>query len=294
MNIIGLGQCGCNIAKCFEQYPQYDVYYINTEKVKSKEYLFPEQQYYSEKEQINIGKTFLMPERDSHEEYEENCPDFTKFFKKVKDEVLFVIGGSGAISGACLKILEYLKHCEITIAYIRPEIMLLSEKKTLQEKVVYNILQEYTRSGLFKDIYLFSNTKLEEVVSDITILNRFDKLNEVISSSLHMINVFKNTKPIMSTISEFSDIARIGSIGSFDYEENSEILYFSLDNICEKCYYYAIPEKQLKEDTELFRKITEQMREKAEDEIKVSYMIHSTDYDHAYCYAISKSSQVQQ
>ena len=275
MNIIGLGQCGCNIAKCFEQYPQYDVYYINTEKQKSKNF-------------------FLIPEQKTHEEYEKNCPDLSKFFKKIKDDVLFVLGGSGALSGVCLRILEYLKHCNISIVYIKPEMALLSSVGTLHERVVYNILQEYTRSGVLKDMHIFSNSELEKFIPDITILNQHDRLNEVISFSLHMMNVFNNTKPVISTTSEFSDIARIGAMGSFDIEENLENFYFSLDNVSEKCYYYAIPEKQLKEDTKLFRKIKNQMKEKTEDgEIKVSYMIHITEHQQILCYILARSSQIQ-
>jgi len=275
MNVVGLGRCGCNIAKCFEQYPQYNVYHINTEKIDSKNF-------------------FLLKKQDSHEEYEKNYSNLSKFFKKIKDEVFFIVGGSGTISGATLSVLEDLKHCKITVVYVKPETDLLSENKTLQEKVVYNVLQQYARSGLLKVMYVFSNPIIEEMIPDITIYNRFEKINKLISSSLHMMNVFNNTEPVTATITDFSEIARIGSAGSFDVEENLENFYFSLDNVCEKCYYYAVPEKQLKEDTKLFRKITEQMKNKAKDKkVKISYMIHSTDYPQIHCYVVARSSQVQ-
>jgi len=294
MNIVGLGQCGCNIAKCFEQYSQYNIYYINTEEIKSKDYLFPEQEYYVGSEKVNIGKTHIMPEQGSHEEYEESCPDFSKFFKKVKGEVFFIVGGSGAISGAALRILEYIKHCDITIIYVKPELALLSEKRTLRERATYSIFQEYTRSGVFKDMYIFNNPDLEKLIPDITIYNQYEKLNELISFSLHMINVFDNVKPVISTVSDFADITRIGTMGSFDIEKNLETFYFPLDNISEKRYYYAVPEKQLKEDTELFRTITDQVKDRAKEEnVKVSYMVHSTEYPQTHCYVVAKSSQIQ-
>lgn len=275
MNIVGLGQCGCNITKCFEKFPQYETYYINTEKIDSDRF-------------------FHLKKQTSHEAYEKNCPDFSEFFENVSEEVFFILGGSGAITGASLFILESLKHCKITIIYVKPEIILLSEKKTLQERVVYKILQEYTRSGMFEAMYVFNNPTLENNIADITIYNRYDKLNQLISFSIHMINVFENTEPVTATISDFSEIARIGAMGSFDIEQNVENLYFSLDNVSEKCYYYAIPEKQLKEDTELFRKITDQMKEKAKNKkTKISYVIHSTDYEKAHCYIVARSSQIQ-
>ena len=294
MNIIGLGQCGCSIAKCFEKYPQYSIHYINTEKIESKEYLFPEQEYYVSDKKVNIGKTFLLKEQKSHEAYEANCPDFSKFLKKVKDKTFFIIGGSGTISGAALRILEHLKHAEITLIYIKPEIALLSEIGSLQERAVYNVLQEYTRSGVFENMYIFDNPILEELVPDITVYNQYDKLNELISFSLHMINVFDNTRPVTSTMSGFSEISRIGTLGSFDIDKNLETFYFSLDNVSEKCYYYAIPEKQLKEDTDLFRKIKEQMKQKTEKgKNRISYMIHPTEHSQPHCYILAKSSQIQ-
>ena len=294
MNIIGLGQCGCNIAQYFEQYSQYNIFYINTEKVESKEYLFPEQEYYVNEEKVNIGKTLLLPEQKSHEEYENNCPSLSKFLKKIKGDVLFFLGGSGAISGVTLQILEQINNCDIVVGYIRPDVELLSEGKAVQDRVVYNILQEYARSGAIKEILLFSNFQLEDIIPNVTILNRFERINEIITSSAHMINVFNNTKPILSTGTEFSQIARISTIGSYDLEGDIENLYFPLDNVREKCYYYAIPKKQLEKDTELLKTITEKSKEKSENgNIKVSYSIHSSEYDHAYCYVLAKSSQIQ-
>ena len=31
MNVIGLGDAGCNIADCFSQYPQYKIFKINVD-----------------------------------------------------------------------------------------------------------------------------------------------------------------------------------------------------------------------------------------------------------------------
>ena len=295
MNIIGLGQCGCNIAKCFEQYSQYNIYYINTEEIKSKDYLFPEQQYYVSSEKVNIGKTYIIPKQDSHEEYEKNCPDLSKFFKKIDGKVLFFLGGSGTISGAVLRILQQINDCDVSIVYVRPDVEILSETKFLQDRVVYNILQEYARSGMLKEIYLFDTRELENFLPNLTILNRYDKINEAIVSSLHMINVFDNTESVLSTGSEFSEISKISAIGSYDLKEDVEKLYFSLDSVREKCYYYAVPKKQLEEDTELLGFITSKMKEKSENgKIKVFYSIHSTDYEQLYCYVLAKSSQIQQ
>ena len=83
-------------------------------------------------------------------------------------------------------------------------------------------------------------------------------------------------------------------MGGFDLEENLESYYFSLDNAYEKCYYYAIPDKQLKEDTKLFHKITSQMKDRAtNEENKISYRIYSTEYSHPHCYVVARTSKIQ-
>ena len=294
MNVIGLGQCGCNVAKQFEQYPQYKIYYINTEKVESKEYLFPEQEYYTDKENINIGKTFLIPEQRTHEDYENNVPDFSKFLKSVRGRVLFFIGGGGVISGSCLKILETINKCQIDIFYIKPDISLLSEKRRLIDRAVYNVLQEYSRSGALGNFYFLENPRIESFIPDITIMNRWEKINDYISNTVHMINVLQNQVPVLNNLDFFSDTSRLRAVGLFDMESNKENLFFDVQNVVEKCYYYAIPDKRLREDTDLLKKITDQMREKTENgKIKISHAVYPTQYESPICYVMAASSQIQ-
>jgi hypothetical protein len=66
------------------------------------------------------------------EEYEKNVPSMKTFFRGIKGETLFIVGGSGHISAMCLRIMEQIKDkCEISVLYIRPDTSLLSKNKTL-------------------------------------------------------------------------------------------------------------------------------------------------------------------
>lgn len=93
---------------------------------------------------------------------------FSSFLNAVKtstdDEVLFVCVGSSEITGCALKVLEEIKDKKITVLYIRPDLTFLNEKAKIQERIVYNIFQEYARSGLFEKIFLFDNLVLEKVI----------------------------------------------------------------------------------------------------------------------------------
>jgi len=178
MNVIGLGQCGCNIAEHFIKYPQYEVYLFDTERREHKNFK-------------------LIEEQKTHKDYEDNFPEYR--ITPEHDETVFICGTSGAITGTSLKLLHHFKDTEIRIALIVPEDNEMLEDYKLQHKLIFNVLQDYARSGVFKDIILISNEILEETIPDLTFLNKYDKINEVISYSLHMINVFDNTKPVSKT-----------------------------------------------------------------------------------------------
>ena len=230
-----------------------------------------------------------MPWQDSSERYEEKCPDFSKFFKDVEGEVLFVIGGAGNISGAALVILEQLKHCDVKVLYIRPELSSISITKVKQEWVVFNILQEYARSGAFKRIYLVDNSMVEEHLGDIPVIGYYDRLNDMIVSSLHMINVYDHIESVVDTFSKPLKGRRISTIGFYDSENSENKLFYLLDNVGEMRYYYAINKKKLETDGDVLKRI----RKQTENKVETSYGIYATDYEQDYVYTVAHSSEIQ-
>jgi hypothetical protein len=274
VNVVGLGSAGCSIAKEFEKYPQYDVYKIDKEGEKAPNF-------------------YKIKAHERPEHYEANPPKMKSFFKKAKGEVLFIVSGSGIVSGASLVILEHLKKCQITILYIKPDLELLSEMRTLQERVVYNVLQEYTRSGVFEQMILVDNNKIEEIVGDLPLKEYYAKINEVIASSVHMINVFRYSDSFIDNFSCSNDIARIASISAVNVETGEEKSFFPLDNVREKCYYYGISKEIIESDGKFFSTLKEQIKQKRVNEVKVSYGIYQTNYEHNYAFCLEKSSTIQ-
>ena len=276
-NIIGVGSAGVNIAMSFSQYPQYVVYTVDSE-------------------ESGAPRHYQMPTYETHEEYERKTPKMRDFFKDIDagEDTLYVVGGGGAISGASLAILEQLKHTKIRLLYIRPDTSLLSETGCLRERVVFNVFQEYARSGKFEEIILVDNVGLDDIVGGAPVLGYFNKLNEILVSSIHMINVLDHTDAVMSTGSKPREISRIVTIGVIDVEEKEEKLFFPLTNVREKSYYYAINNEVLKTDESLYKQITEQIKEKsAGDDIKISYGIYPSEYKQNYGYLIARSSFIQ-
>jgi len=271
--IIGLGQTGCNIAGAFAQHKQYKIYKID-----------------HGLDGFRQDGNYKMPWQDSPERYEKNCPDLNKFFKDVDGEILFIVGGAGNISGASLSVLEHLQHCDINVLYIRPEIESLGAVKAKQEWAAFNILQEYARSGVFKRIYLVSNPYVEEHIGNIPVIGYFDKINEMIVSCLHMINVYNHNESVIDTFFDPMDVCRISTIGFYNEETNENRLLFPLDNIREMRYYYAINKEKLENDGEVMKKIREQTR----DKIKTCYGVYATNYEQDYVYTVAHTSLIQQ
>ena len=271
MNVIGLGNTGCNIAKEFENYPQYNVYYIDTEPRQSK-------------------NSYLMSKYDHPEKYEANCPDLTHFLPK-QGEMLFILGGSGDITGASLRILHAARRCDITVLYIKADQSLLSTVGQLQQRATFHILQEYARSGVFKEIFLLDNLMVSAIMGDVPIADYYSSINKMVVPMIHWLNVFNNSTPVMTTFSPLAETSRVKTISMVDMESGSEKMLFSLDNATEARYYYAISAKSLKEDSSLNNKIRNQIKER---NVRTSFAIHETAYDNNFCYGIICSRQIQE
>ena len=270
--ILGLGTAGCNVASLFQQYPQYEIYGIDTS-------------------DSLIQNFFQIKKEDEPEGYERNCPDLSDFFKDLSGEVLFIMCGASSISSASLAILEQLKNkCQINVLYIRPNVSSLSETRRLSVKLTFNVFQQYARSGVFKQMYAVDNKVIEDIIDGIPVMEYYNKINQLIVSTIHMINVYNHSNPVAHTFSEPHRTARISTFGIVDAEKKEEKLFFSLDSVREKQYYYAIQTERLKTDEKLYKQITNYVEEQ---EAKSSYGIYSTGYENDYGYCIARSSTIQ-
>ena len=252
--VIGLGQAGCNIADQLKQYSQYKIIKIDTELKKTK-------------------TSFGLKHQTSPELYEEKLP--RGMIKTLQEEVMpetLFITSCGMVSGASLSILEKIKDkTDITVMYIVPKAEEVAGNKKLQNNLLFNVFQQYARSNLLKRVYL------------LPLMKYWDTLNNLIAYTYHMINVFEHTKPMLTTVTNRIDTARMSTIGLLDVESNEEKMFFSLDIPREKNYYYGVPKKQLEEDENLMETIQNNVKNtKEHDKMKTTYSVYSTDYDKLY------------
>jgi len=272
MKVVGLGKAGCAIAAALSKFPQYTVYKFDTD--------------------VHGENCFPLAAKKTHEEYDKDCPIFPEV-EKIDGEVLFILAGSGKISGASLRILQQFKNANVTVLYIQPDVTLLAETEATQEKIVRNILQEYARSGLLERIYLVANPLVEACIGDVPIMGYYESLNQAISNTFHMLNIFKHSDAVLGTFTEPMEISRISTLGVVDIENGEEKWFFDLQLPRDVVYYYGISEKELATDGSLFKHITSFVKSKIEEGVNVSYGVYKTNYEQKYCYCIKHSSVVQ-
>ena len=133
ISIIGIGNAASAIAENFKTQSNYKVYQLGSN-------------------YKSTGKKRHLKTYESPEEYEENIPNLTKFFKDVTTDAQVFIVGSSYSSNYSLGILEQLRGKKLEVFYIKPDIELLTGVPKLMENMLFGVLQEYARSGLFKSL----------------------------------------------------------------------------------------------------------------------------------------------
>ena len=275
MIVVGLGKAGCNIAQAFSKFPQYETYGVDTTK----------------EAQITIRK------KNSHEQYDAEFPDLKKKLKFKNEEVLVAICGAGRVSGGILRLLEQIKNNTLNVIYIQPDMALMSETQKTQERVVRCVLQEYARSGAIERIYLVDNLAIEKSIGAVSIVGYYDTLNQAIVNTIHMINVFENSEPVIGNFITPNEVARIATVGvvtmNDDDEREKENWFYDLTHPRDVVYYYGISNDDLKNDGTLFKRINRFVKSKIADSVNISYGVFETGYEQKYCYCIKYSSVVQ-
>tara|TARA_Y100000592_G_C5482183_1_gene326397 strand:+ start:16458 stop:17318 length:861 start_codon:yes stop_codon:yes gene_type:complete len=275
ISIVGIGNAASAIAENFKsQNNNYKVYQLGSN-------------------YKNTKYTRVLKSYDSPEKYEENIPDLSKFFKELNDKVQVFIVGSSHSSSYTLGILEQMKDKNLEIFYIKPDVELLTGVPKLLENLLFGVLQEYARSGLFKSLTILSNLEIENSITGLSIKNYYEKLNHTIFSCVHYLNFFNHTEPEIGQMAKPSDINRIRTIGILNAETLSEKWLFSLDIPRETCYYICINQDRLEKESGLHKRIVDLLKEKPRNAYrKVSYGIWETHLqDFGFCVAHTNAIQ---
>ena len=275
INIIGLGKMGCQLADEFAKNDNYDVYKIGIDLPKGK-------------------RSRGMKKMASAEKYEQNCPPMKHFFKELTGRSIVLVNGGEPISAITLRVLENCRPWATAVAYIEPDRSALNKNASLQEGMIFNVLQEYARSGAINQLLLFSVAKIEAAMGDVPIIGYEETLHRYIFSSLNLINYFEHSTPVLSVDSESIDYSRIMTISMISLDDPDEKPFFDLEHIKERMYYCGINENELRNDNKLLSKIKEKIDSQRNPDQRTSYRVYSTTYEEPHIFCVQSSAMIQE
>ena len=277
MNIIGLGKAGCKIAELFKEYTQYSVFLLDSDdKYKRRK------------------NCFYIPSQQSAELYDANAIDLTKLVKSLDDdeEVYFIVCGSGKISSCSLWILQQISDKKLNIIYIKSDVSTLDKNSILRNRAHMNILQEYTRSGVFEKMFIFENNAVSSIIGKTSILNFYPKINRLIATSIHWLNIYRNTDPVFDTFREKYVSSRIGTLGVVNLDQTHVVDCYDIKDVNQIEYFFGINRIRIENDEELFDKLNG-ISSLDSDEKSISFGVYATDLEEGFSFALKTSSEIQ-
>lgn len=277
ISIVGVGDAGCNVAELFQDHKEYNIF------------LFSESQ-------EDTKWTRKLKRVEKQEECEHQIPNLKshRTLSSIQDTVQAIVCGSSFSANYLLGLLEQIKDKKIDIFYIKPDVDLLIGDTRLQERAIFGILQEYTRSGLFNSFTILSNPAIEHTIGDIPIKKYFETINKSIYYAIHYLNVFEHTSPIIGNLANPSEIQRIRSIGQISINKLSEKWYYKLDNDRDVCYYLCIAGERLENDGTLHSKVIGSLKEKPRNAFKnVTYAIYESPYETDFGFCVGYTNFIQ-
>ena len=236
---------------------------------------------------------FNVPVFANSERYEDPLQGLQEFLKGCCQEVTAIVSGDEALNLITLQVIEQIKNKNIEIIFFKADEKLLGSTMTQVHSLTYNVLQEYTRSGLFHKMFVFDLVKIDRFVGQ-TSLQCFEKARmEFVAGHYHTLNWLRNSDPVAGTDAEHRSVNCLASIGVTDLELSEIKMLNKLDFVRERVYYYGIPEKKIKEDAGLRDKILEGYKKNMDENISSSFKIYSIPFEEELVYVAEYTSAVQ-
>lgn len=266
ISLLGIGNTGINIINKLSSYQKFNLLEIDEDK--------------------NVKK------QKTPEDYENNCPAFKKLFSNVNEDIYVFLSAAGNISGLLLKTLEQLKAKNIYLTLFLTDDSMLPKISRLQQKIVFNVMQEYARSGLIAKLYIINNSNLEKLLDEVSLDQYYDKLNEAFCYTFYNIMYLKNLKPLFEVKQELTEIDRISTIGLYD-KNNNKNLFYNLSNIKKEQYYYSFSKEEISKNGKVLQEIKKNLLSEEGDILK-TFSIYEINEANNYAFIESTTHIIQE
>ena len=264
--LIGLGKAGCEIVNKFSD----------------------------SHKKITMDAGSELPEFSSPEDYEQKLTDYQHLLDFEEEECYFFVCGAGKVSAASLRLLEVIQHKKINLVYIYPEELMLSPTQKKLNRVAFNIFQQYSRSGLFKCMYLMSNEDISDLIPNNTLENFYDNINLAIANVFENVIFYLDQEPLMGAHHEPKDISRIRTVSFGNFDEEEKKLYFPLDNMTETCYINIVSDEDMKSNKSILKSLKEKVSNDREKGLLSSFVVFSSAHSQSFYYAIHFTHYLQE
>lgn len=244
-------------------------------------------------EKLTILESDFPKSCKTEEDFEEKCPNFFRGKNLRFDECWFFVCGGSKCSSATLRILETIKDTKINIGYVFPDLEWATPQVSKRHKVVFNVLQEYSRSGLLNNITIFSNKDILNIIGDQPITEMYSLINKQIANTVETIEWFKKQEPILGSTHTQKEISRISTVSMGNLKKNEEKMMFFLDNITETGYIYSISKKQLESDKNLLKIIKSRVLDDENNKITSSFAIYPSEHNQSFFYSLKYTHHIQ-
>ena len=277
--VIGIGNFGCALAEELTAYPEYRVYKINSE--------------ISERGSLGIGRCSDMQEYESALDADE----VAVYLRSIKDsdEVLIVVEGGDPITGSLLRILHTISTAKISVLYICPDRNTCSETQKRDDKICFNVAQEYARSGAINRVYLVNKSTVEALVGEVSIQEYEKSISYFISYIVAMVNYFNHSDAIILNKLSVKNSCRIATLGVCSLDDKTPVnLLFPLQKISDVHFYYGLPTDVIETDGTLMKKIKQQVKDyKTDESMSVGFSVYPLTLSDPFIVCAAYSNEIQ-
>lgn len=278
--IIGIGKLGCAVADEFSEYPEYRVYKIDDTLVEKG--------------------TLCIETRSNIQGYEDDFDELEAeiYLRSIKkqDHVLMIVEGGAPISGICLRVAEVISEAKVSVLYIAPDRPTISSVQKRDDKITFNIFQEYARSGVFQSVYLAHRTAIETMVGNVTIKEYEKSFCRSLAYVVAMVNYFEHVDPVLTTRTEIPNTARIKTLGisSFPKEEDPQMVFlFPMRGNFDMHFLYGIPQSILQEDSSMIGRIKNHISDFNADGVSKSYSVYESNLEEPMVFCCIATDGIQ-
>ena len=132
-----------------------------------------------------------------------------------------------------------------------------------------------------------------ESLANPTVVNYWGPINQLIANTYHMVNVFRNTEPLLRSKNKIPSTSRISTLSLIDFENSTEEMLYDIQASRAKSYYFALGEEYIKDNKDLLVDVRKFISSR-QDNCDCAYAIYQTAYEQNYSYGYHYATLIQE